>query len=309
MALEPRRAIAGAFKRGLLRLKSPDESPSLLNRHALVLVLGIAAWVLLRAVPPSAYGLLGAAFLCLAIGLLLDSGIPEGPRTVAAHLLQAVGASLLVVSAALLGALGTAGIHLALVEVGIALVAFGVLAEMRVDYAKLKAAVLLQVVGDLCYLAGAATAFWFRKGTPSTSGWVFIALAGLLGVYAAGANLALQIGRLRNLQAGWRFRVLGMDEGSLRLKTPGSEARIPWRHVEAVKKLDARHLLLVLPAPLPGELQATGLPFEELRTNAEALVPETAPPPDRYGFVLHEQELGMPLSQAEATLRTHLVTG
>ncbi len=258
--------------------------------------------MLLRAIPPAAFGPLGAAFVCLVIGLLLDAGQPGSPRTSAAHLLQAVGVALLAYDAALLIGAGRAAVHLALAELGIALAVLGVLIEMRVGYRSLKISIAVQALGDGLFLAGAAVAVAAADQRPSTAGWVFIGLAGLLSLYAAISNLVLQLGRLRNPQAGWRYRVLGIDDAGLRLKTPGAEARIAWGQIEAIKQLDA-HLLLVLPSPLPPELKASGLPFEELRTGEEALVPETAPPPEKYGFILHEQELGRALPEAAALFR------
>ena len=162
-------------------------------------------------------------------------------------------------------------------------------------------------MGDALFCAGVVAALVGRTLQPSTLGWVFIAMAGLLSLYAAVSNVALQLSRLRDPQAGWRFRVLGETEAGLNLKTPGSQLQIGWRHVEAVKELDARHLLLVLPSPLPLELRAAGLPLEDLRESAEALVPELAPPPEKFGFVLHEQELGRPICEAARSMSQRIV--
>jgi hypothetical protein len=275
-----------------------------LNRHAIVLFLGIPAMVLLSAIPETAYGSSLAAFVVVLIGLLLDTGQPASFRTVVAHGLQATGVVLLSYDAMM--ALSAKAFHLAFAEAGIGLAVAGVLAEMRLGYARLRLGVALQLLGDLVFLGGAAFAFTLRNQSPSTIGWVFIGIAGGLAIYAALSNFGLQLARLRDPQAGWRYRVLELEPAGLRLKTPGAEARIGWSEIEAVTRLDGRHLLLVLPAPLPGSLKASGLPFEELRANAEAPIPELAPPPEKYGFVLLEQELGRPLGEAEALLGQQL---
>ena len=103
----------------------------MLNRHTIVLFFGMACLVLLRAVPPSGLGPLGAAFIVLTVGLLLDPGLPGSRRTTGAHLLQATGAALVLYSALRLLADGSAGLHLALAELGIGCASLGVLAEMR----------------------------------------------------------------------------------------------------------------------------------------------------------------------------------
>lgn len=270
----------------------------MLNRHAIVLFLGLAALTLVRPVAPA--GPLFAAFLVLVVGLLLDRGVIEGLRSLVAHVLQATGVVLLLYEAV---RLLRGSPHLSLAEAGIAVAVLGTLLEMRSGFERLRMAVLVQSAGDVLFLAGCAVAAITATQRPSTIGWVFIALSGGLGLYAAITNLVLQISRLRNPQAGWRYRVLAVEPEGLRLKTPGAEAQIGWPHVEAVRRLDAKHLVLVLPSPLPPEVKAAGLPLEELREAPEAVIPELAPPPERYGFVLHEQELGRPLGEAESLLR------
>ncbi|MGQ0508508.1 MAG: hypothetical protein ACT4TC_24685 [Myxococcaceae bacterium] len=293
----------------------------MLNRHAIVLFLGNAALLLVRPLtaaggvlssvpgvarflPLPVYGALATGFLLTLVGLVLDDG-KTGPRAQLAHLLQGAGVAFLILDAALLFPLGEPLLHLALAELGIGLAVLGVLVEMRAGYSRLRLAAGAQVLGDALYVAALIYGVLLRTGQPSTVGWVFIAIAGLLGLYAALSNLILQVARVRNPQAGWRFRVTGVDDVGMKVKTPSGEAQIAWRHVEAVQQLDARHLILVLPSPLPPEMSVAGLPMEELRTSTEGLVPETAPPPERYGFVLHEQELGRSLKDAEQLLQTH----
>ncbi len=289
----------------------------MLNRHAIVLFLGLAAMLPLRGVPEDVafesgslrelfstwrsvrfFGLL-PALVTLLLGLLLDTGEPARPRTRLGHLLQLGGIALLAIEAVPDFVAGWSGLHLALGELGIALAAAGVLAEMYVPLSRLKAAAAVQVVGDVAFLAGLAVAFFDRLEQPRVVGWVFVALFGGLSVYAAVRNVALQLGRMRDPQHGWRFRVLEVTPEGIRLRTPGGEQQIPRRHVEAVTRLDARHLLLVLPSPLPPELEKSDLPFEELRQSADALHQGT---PDRYGFILHEQELGRAVDDAERAL-------
>ncbi len=291
----------------------------MLNRHAIVLFLGIAALLLLRPagelaaglsavqqlLPVPVYGALGTGFVLMLVGLLLDDG-RGSPRARLGQLLQGMGVSFLFADVAILLPIGRPALHLVLAEAGIALAGLGVLMELRGRYQRLRLAAATQALGDLLYVCAFAYGLLGLQGTPSAVGWVFIAIAGLLGLYAAISNAVLQVARLKNPQAGWRFRVLGVGEGGLAVKTPGGEATIPWRHFQAVQRLDGRHLILILPAPLPEEVKRANLPMEELRTTAEELVPETAPPPDRYGFVLHEQELGRPLADAQALLQSRV---
>lgn len=256
--------------------------------------------MLLRDVLSFRFDFVLVALVCLLAGLLLDPGHP-GQRATAGHVLQ-------LVAIVLLGWTGfrVAGGHVALAVMGIALVSVGVLLEMRVGYEVLRGAVAFQVAGDVFFATAFAVAIALRDQRPSAPGWVFIAISGLLSLYAALANLVLQIGRLRNPKVGWRYRVLELGEQAMRVRTLEGEARIPWSQVESVRRLDGRHVLLVLPSPLPPELSKAGLPLEELRREADAGPPGEGPPPDRFALVLHEQELGFPLEQAEKLLQSHL---
>ncbi len=277
----------------------------MLNRHATVLFLGIAALWLLRQGDVGPSGVLATGFLLALIGLLLDQNDRRDSfRSIAAHGLQATAAAMLFYDAAWLVSAGA--VHLALGELAIVLVLVGLLIEMRMPYRWLKTAIATQALGDVLFLAGAGVAVVGRSGRQSVVGWVFIGIAGALGLYAAISNLALQVARLRNRQAGWRFRVLSVDDAGIQVKTPQGQAQIPWRVVEAVQRLDDRQVLLVLPSPLPPELKGAGLPLEELRIDAEPLVGEHVPPPDRYGLVLHEQELGQPVDDAQSLLAGYL---
>ena len=276
----------------------------MLNRHAIVLIVGSSALVLLWPYPQSAYGWLGMALLASGLGLLLDveSG---GIRSAVAHLVQGVGVAWLLATVVRGLALGEAPPHLILAASGIAFAVLGVWLEIRIGFRALRAAVAIQAVGDLLYISALAVAFLGRNQSPSTVGWTFIALAGLLSLYAAVYNLALQLRRLRHPQAGWRYRLVGSDGRGLRFQTPEGEAVIAWSHLEAIRQLDPRHLILILPAPLPPEIAATSLPLEQLQREAGATgFPDR--PPDRYGLILHEQELGAPLSMAEASIQAHL---
>jgi hypothetical protein len=267
-----------------------------LNRHAIVLFLGSAAILTLVPIPSAAYGLTGISDLVMLVGLLLDVEHP-GLRARGARVLQAAGVALALAAA---GASASSP-PFALAQAGIALAVLGVLAEMLTAYGALRFAVSAQAVGDVLYIVGFAMALVVSARAPSSQGWVFIALAGALSVFAAAYNLQLQIRRLRNLQAGWRFRVVSAAP-ILRLSTPSGEAQIAWSHVRAVQRLDRRRLLLVLPAPLPQDLARSGLPFDEL-TRAEAPTVDQKSRPAQYGFVLHEQEIGRALPRAEEEFR------
>jgi hypothetical protein len=277
----------------------------MLNRHAIVLFLGNAAMLLLHPPPTQAVAPLGGWFLLLLVGLLLDTG-EVGPRTTLAHGLQLAGIVLLGVDVALLVPEGRTTLPVILGELGISLAALGVLVEMRAPYGALRAGVTAQVLGDGLFTGAFVLALLHRPVPPSTTGWVFIGIAGLVSLYAALSNLALQVARLVNPQAGWRFKVTALADDALTLKTPHGVATVEWKHVRALKRLDARHVLLVLPSPLPPEIARVGLPLEELRQSAEAPPPGVAVPPDAFGFVLHEQELGQPLEAAERLLEAHV---
>jgi len=273
-----------------------------LNRHAIVLFLGLAAIVSLVPVPAATYSLAAAGFLLGLLGLLLDLGQP-GARAKAAHMLQALGIALLTADA-----IGSArwSLPVAIAELGIALAIMGVLFEMIVGFGALRVGVAIQALGDVLYVLAFALAVLRKARAPSAGGWVFIALAGSLSGFAAVYNLRLQVQRLGNPTAGWRFGVSSVDETGIRVRTPAGETRIAWQHVKGVERLDGRHLILILPSPLPRELQENNLPLEELRQESAEVIPDGSALPDRYGFILHEQELGRSLPDAESELRKRL---
>ncbi len=273
-----------------------------MNRHAIVLFLGLAAIFSLLPSPGAAYSLTAAGFLLSLVGLLLDLGQP-GPRAMAAHAMQGLG----------IAALSAAGIATAagslpagLAEMGIALAMAGVLFEMMAGFGRLRLSIAVQLLGDGLYAAAFVLALLTRTRSPSPGGWVFIALAGGLSLFAALYNLGFQMRRIVNPTAGWRYGVSSLSEAGIGLRTPRGEARIRWEHVTAVERLDGRHLILILPSPLPPELQGSELPLEELRQGAPGAGPPEGTLPDRYGFILHEQEFGRPLPDAEGELRERL---
>jgi len=189
----------------------------------------------------------------------------------------------------------------ALAQAGIALAVLGVLFELSSGYRALRLGVASQALGDVLYLVGFGLAIALRARAPSSRGWVFIALVGVISVLTAAYNLQLQLRRLRDRQAGWRYRVLSATGPSLRLRTPSGEAEIQWSQVRSVQRLDRRHLLLILPAPLPPSLAQSGLPLDELRR--ADVDPDAASIPDQYAFILHEQEIGRALPGAEEEFR------
>jgi len=277
----------------------------LLNRHAIVLLVGNAALTLLRPFPAASYGLLGAGLLLVGLALLLDNGEP-GMRSHLSHAMALLGATALLGAVVRSVAAGNSAIHFALAQVGICLAVAGLVLELELPYPQLKMAIVVQAFGDLLYLGAFASAISQRTQRPSAAGWVFIVLIGALGFYAAFSNLVLQLKRVRNPQAGWRFRVIGEDVGALRLVTPSGEIGIRWSEIESIRRLNGRQLLLVLPSPLPEPLADKGLPVEELRTEPGIVDPRT--PPERYGLILHEQEIGLALGDAESRLSAHLAT-
>lgn len=274
----------------------------MLNRHAIVLFLGLAAIFSLLPLPSAAYSLTGAGFLLSLVGLLLDLGQP-GPRAKAAHAMQGLGIAAL--SAAGI-ATAASSLPAALAEMGIALAMVGVLFEMTAGFGVLRLGIAIQLLGDGLYAAAFVFALLARTRAPSPGGWVFVSLAGALSLFAALYNFGFQLRRIRNPTAGWRYGVSSLTEAGIRLRTPSGEARIPWEHVKAVERLDGRHLILILPSPLPPELQGSELPLEELRQAAPGAGPPESTLPDRYGFILHEQEFGRPLPDAEGELRERL---
>ncbi len=269
----------------------------MLNRHAIVLFLGSAAILTLAPASTAAYELTALSDLLILVGLLLDVDYAAA-RAAAARILQAVGV-VLAFAAGLAAAPSSAA--LALAEAGIALAVLGVLLEMVVGYGALRAAVASQALGDAVYIAGFAWAIAIRGRAPSLRGWVFIALVGAISVLAAAYNLQLQLRRLRNLQAGWRYRVLAANGALLRLSTPAGEAQIAWSDVRAVERLDGRHLALLLPTPLPPQLAQSGLPLDELK-RIEPAAP-VSQEPNQFAVILHEQEIGCALPQAEQEFR------
>jgi len=277
----------------------------LLNRHAIVLLVGNASLTLLRPFPPASYGILGAGLLLVGLALLLDNGEP-GVRSHLSHAMALLGATVLLGAVVRSLAAGSSTTHFALAQIGICLAVVGLVLELELPYLQLKTAIAVQGLGDLLYLGAFASGISQRTQTPSTTGWVFILLIGALGIYAAFSNLVLQLKRLRNPQAGWRFRVIGQDERALRLVTPSGEIGIHWSEIEGVRRLNGRQLLLVLPSPLPELLADKGLPVEELHTEPGIVDPRI--PPERYGLILHEQEIGLSLSDAESRLGAHLAT-
>jgi hypothetical protein len=264
----------------------------LLNRHAIVLLFGMTALFLLRGFPPS-FTVWGAAFAAAVAGLFLDSGRQEDFRSQLGQLLQALAMVALAVEGILWSQLGWGSAHLWLSSFGVSLCLLGLLLEMRTDYRWLRFSVCIHAAGDALFLLAAAVGFLGREGVPSASGWVFIALAGGLGVYAASVNLALQLSRALNLKAGWRLRVFSWGREELVLSRGKSKISVPWAQVEAVTSLDGRHLVLVLPSPPPVALVEGGLPLDELRADEVS-------PPQKYGLTLHEQEVGMPVLRARA---------
>ncbi len=275
----------------------------MLNRHAIVLLLGNAALSLLRPYPAESYALLGAGLLLVGVSLLLDNG-ETGVRSRLSHAIGLIGGATLLAAVVLSARAGPLPLHFLLAQLGVCLAVVGLVLELELAYRHLRVAVSIQAVGDALYLGAFGFAILDRAQVPSRAGWVFIALIGSVAVYAAFSNLVLQLKRLKNPQAGWRFRVIGQDAQALRLGTPAGEVGIDWSDIEAIRRLDRRQLVLVLPSPLPDLLARKSLPLEELRADPGVVDPNVAP--ERYGLVLHEQEIGLPLADAEAGLGARL---
>ena len=269
----------------------------MLNRHAIVLFLGSAAILTVAPASRAAYELSALSDLLILVGLLLDVDY-SSIKAAAARVLQAVG---VVLGFAAAVAAAPSSPALALAEAGIAFAVLGVLLEMVMGYGALRAAVASQGLGDAVYIAGFTWAIAIRGQAPSLRGWVFIALVGAISVFAAAYNLQLQLRRLRNLQAGWRYRVLSAGGPLLRLGTPSGEAQIPWSDVRAVERFDGRHLALFLPNPLPTQLADSALPVDELKRREPAS--RESLEPVQFAVILHEQEIGRALPQAEMEFR------
>jgi hypothetical protein len=272
-----------------------------LNRHAIVLALGLGVVFVLVGAPEVGLSWMGPGLLGALLGLLLDDGL--SPRRMAlGHLVELYGGAVLAFAAVrqLLAGVGWA---LPTTELGISLALFGVLLEMRLPYARLRVAVAVHALGDVLFVAGFLGGVLGRELHPSLVGWVGILIAAAVSLYAAVVNLGLQLFRLRDVRTGWRYRVLEAGVDGLKLKTLQGSVLVPWGVVQGMHALDARHLAVVLPSPLPAEIAQAGLPVEELRESEVELAPG-APPvaPEKYALVLHEQELGSTIPEAEARL-------
>lgn len=272
----------------------------MLNRHAIVLNLGLGVVFVLVGAPEIGLSWMGLAVLASVVGLLLDDGLSPRRVTVG-HVLQLYAAAVLAF-AAVRQLVNGVDWPLPLAELGISFALLGLLLEMRLPYARLRLAVAVHGLGDALFVAGFVGGVVGRHLAPSLVGWVGIAIAGLVSCYAALVNLGLQASRLRDRKAGWRYRVLEVGADGLTLKTLDGSVMVQWTHVQGLRPLDARHLVMVLPSPLPPELVRAELPVEELRESEEPPGAEPSPPA-RYALVLHEQELGAPIPDAEARLR------
>ncbi|HVE82719.1 MAG TPA: PH domain-containing protein [Myxococcales bacterium] len=273
----------------------------MLNRHAIVLTLGLGVVFVLVGAPEVGLSQMGTGVLVSVVGLLLDDGL--SPRRIAAgHLLELYGAVALAVAA---GRQLSSGVPWTLpaAELGISLALLGLLLEMRLPYARLRAAVAVHALGDALFVAGFVAGVLRRALAPSLVGWVGVGIAAAVSLYAAVVNLGLQLARLRDARAGWRYRVLEVGADGLTVRTLSGSVMVPWAQVQAVRSLDARHLVVVLPSPLPEALVKAELPVEELRESDEPPAGEQPPAPEKYALVLHEQELGSTIPEAEARLR------
>jgi len=273
-----------------------------LNRHAIVLTLGLGVVFVLVGAPEVGLSWMGPGLLGALVGLLLDDGLSPR-RVLLGHLFELYGGAVLVFAALRQWAAGV-GWALPVTELGIGLALFGVLLEMRLPYAWLRAAVAVHAAGDALFVAGFLKGVLGRELHPSLVGWVGVGIDGAVSLYAAVVNLGLQLVRLKDIRAGWRYRVLEVGADGLTLRTLHGSVMVSWGVVQGMHALDARHLAVVLPSPLPPDLEKAALPVEELRESEVELAPGAPPTaPAKYALVLHEQELGSTIPQAEARLR------
>lgn len=274
----------------------------MLNRHAIVLTLGLGVVFVLVGAPEVGLSWMGPGLLGALVGLLLDDGLSPR-RVLLGHLFELYGGAVLAF-AALRQLMAGVGWALPLTELGIGLALFGVLLEMRLPYAWLRAAVAVHALGDALFVAGFLKGVLGRELHPSLVGWVGVGIAGAVSLYAAVVNLGLQVFRLKDVRTGWRYRVLEVGVDGLALKTLKGSVVVPWSAVQGMHALDTRHLAVVLPSPLPPDIEKAGLPVEELRdSDAEPAPGAPQAAPVKYALVLHEQELGSTIPGAEARFR------
>ena len=141
----------------------------------------------------------------------------------------------------------------------------------------------LHAFGDALYLCSLAVWIGLRTATPSPAGTVFTLLVLLLATGATVVNLNLQLGRLGDVRHGWRFSLDKVDAGGIVLRTPRGNRSIPWKMVRVVERVDQRQAVILVDDPIPRELLDADIPWEEASPSGKALI-------------LHEQELGKPVS-------------